>query len=371
MPELETSSYRIEIFTPEKSHLWDNFLEKLPDAHFFFSRRYQAHQEGRFEEISLMIWKKNKLVALLPLNLTWENISEKKQIGDVNKPILEKIATSYQGLSFAGLLALPTLRYEEIAKIWLLISHFLKAQNIQKLLYQATPDYQNNFENQAIRQIIFALGGKLVRVEASSVLDWRNELVYDLQKKRNLKKAQKNALVIEKISLDNQVASSIEKVEKIRIFWEILCQNLAERHGREPTHSFAEILELMRLFPQNISLFLVEKETKILAGVLFFQTRNCLHAQYIASRFEGRKAFALDFLFDEILRKAPLWGLEREGKLPAFFSFGISQVRPSGKTNLNLLRWKEGFGAKAFLHESYLLDLSQIDLTQNAKNLFL
>ncbi|WP_027003769.1 hypothetical protein [Hugenholtzia roseola] len=359
MSELEKTPYRLEIFTPEKSHYWDSFLEKLPYAHFFFSRTYQAHQAGRFEEISMMVWKKNTLVALLPLNLTSENLSEKRQEKDKVKPIVAKTAISYQGLSFAGLLALPTLRYEEMAKIWVLILRFLQAQKIQTLLYHALPDYQNNFENQAVRRIIFALGAKLVRIETSAVLDWTKELRYDSQKKRNLKKAQKNALVIQKIVLASQKPPSFEEVEKIRIFWEILHQNLAERHGKEPTHSFTEILGLMQLFPKNMSLFLVEKEKKIVAGVLFFQTRTCLHAQYIASNSVGRKAFALDFLFDQILQNPLLWDIRKGDQVPFFFSFGISQVRPSGKTNLNLLRWKEGFGTKAFLHESYQIDLTQ------------
>ena len=76
------------------------------------------------------------------------------------------------------------------------------------------------------------------------------------------------------------------------------------------------------------------------------KTPAVAHAQYIANGPRGRELCAGDALFDHLLR-----GVYRD----KWFDFGISN--DSRGLNTGLLRNKEGFGARAVVHDHYVLEL--------------
>ena len=103
-------------------------------------------------------------------------------------------------------------------------------------------------------------------------------------------------------------------------------------------------------FPENISCFVARKDSKIISGTLIFETENVAHAQYLASGEIGRELGGLDLLIIELIR-------EYSGK-KKFFDLGISTEESGTVLNKGLISQKEGFGARAFVHEFYSISLT-------------
>ena len=119
-------------------------------------------------------------------------------------------------------------------------------------------------------------------------------------------------------------------------------------HGVEPVHTPAEMRLLADRFPRNIRLFTAKSEGRIVAGVLVYETPSVAHAQYIAVAITRTPAARGDAVVDHLLTDV----------YPAkWFDFGISNER-DGTLNAGLMRNKEGFGARAVVHDRYVLDLA-------------
>jgi hypothetical protein len=101
-------------------------------------------------------------------------------------------------------------------------------------------------------------------------------------------------------------------------------------------------------FPGRIRLWTACADGEIVAGALIYETPVVAHAQYIANGPRGRELCAGDALFDHLLTTV---------YQDKWFDFGISNER-SGELNAGLMRNKEGFGARAVVHDRYVLELS-------------
>ena len=64
----------------------------------------------------------------------------------------------------------------------------------------------------------------------------------------------------------------------------------------------------------------------------------------------GKKYFALDYLLDFLIHHF--------ASTHNYFSFGVSSEENLSGINSGLLSQKEGFGARAYMHDTYVLDLT-------------
>ena len=87
----------------------------------------------------------------------------------------------------------------------------------------------------------------------------------------------------------------------------------------------------------------------MLAGTIIFESKNVAHAQYAADSNEGWDLGALDLVFDYLV--ADYY------KNKEFFDFGGSTENFGQVLNGGLLRHKEGFGARAIMHDIYQLSI--------------
>ena len=65
---------------------WDSFVESSKNGTFLFFRNYMDYHSDRFEDFSLMVYRKGKLYALLPGNKNGQ------------------VYYSHQGLTYGGLI---------------------------------------------------------------------------------------------------------------------------------------------------------------------------------------------------------------------------------------------------------------------------
>ena len=72
-----------------------------------------------------------------------------------------------------------------------------------------------------------------------------------------------------------------------------------------------------------------------------------MHTQYLANSAAGREVAALDLVIDQLIT-----GAFREFR---YFSFGVSTEGNGKYLNSGLISQKEGFGARAVVHDVYEL----------------
>ncbi len=283
------------------------------------------YHQGRFEDHSLACFKDGKLIAVLPANL----------VGDT--------LYSHQGLTYGGLLVLPTLKTDAYLELCEELLRFLHAKQIRHLVLKNLPAIYEDFPSDEIRYLQFITNAKRVRNDLTSVVDLNHRIPYTKNRKRAVVKGQQGLL-------------KFEELAEFDAFWEeVLTPNLKRTHGVSPVHSLQEIALLKSRFPKSIRQFNVYKEGEILAGATIFESKNVAHAQYISATDKGNEMAALDFLFDCLLQEV--------FKDKRFFDFGISNESNGLKLNKGLLYWKEGFGARSVSCEVYKI------ATENYTNL--
>ncbi|PRM91335.1 GNAT family N-acetyltransferase [Arcobacter cryaerophilus gv. occultus] len=306
-------------YTVEYKSLWNEFVKNSKNGHFFFQRDYMEYHSDRFEDFSLMFFDEtDKLIAILPAN------------------IKEDILYSHQGLTFGGFLVDDRMKTETMLEIFESLKHFLKEQNIKKIVYKCIPYIYHLKPSEEDRYALFRNDAKLIRRDVTSTIDLTEQVRYSKGRKWTINKAKKE---------------SIETFESndYEIFWELLTGVLESNHEAKPVHTLEEIKKLANLFPKNIRLFLAKKDEKIVSGALIYENQNIVHTQYLANSEEGRETGALDLLIDYLIKDIY--------KNKKYFDFGISNEDAGRYLNTGLIAQKEGFGARAVVHDFYELEI--------------
>lgn len=312
-----------EVIKYEASHknAWDEFIRNAKNATFLFERDFMDYHADRFTDHSLMVFKKGKLVTVLPAN------------------IQENTLHSHQGLTYGGLVLGKRTNFEETVIIFTRLLKFLESQGVTTLNLKLLPNIYHLLPSDEIAHLLFVVNAKLTRRDISSTIFYDERLaIKSSNRKRGIKRGIKNGLEVRE-------DSDFEK------YWDdILVPNLNQTHGKDPVHSVAEIELLHSRFPKNIKQFNVYKDAEILAGVTVFETPTVAHCQYISSNTLGRNLGALDFLFDFLIDH---YSNKR------YFDFGISNEAQGRKVNKGLIHWKEAFGGRSIAHDFYEVDTAQ------------
>ena len=311
-----SSAITVASYAPAERERWDEVVRSARARHFMFERAYMDYHQERFEDASWFILLNDRPIAVMPAS---------RHGGEV---------VSHGGLTFGGLLsghALTTVR--AIAALEA-IAAALRADGVRRLVYKPMPHPYHLAAAEEDLYALHAAGGRIVSRAVTAAVAPGPRPAYSSERRRALRK-----------SAGEPVATT--ESGAIEEFWELLRATLAERHGVEPVHSAAELRLLADRFPGRIRLFAALEGEDIVAGTVIFETPTVAHAQYIAVGPRGRELYALDALFDHLLSDVfhELW-----------FDFGISN-EPDGRLNEGLLRNKEGYGARALVHDRYVLEL--------------
>ncbi len=283
----------------------------------------EYHQD-RFEDFSLLIYKNEKLVAVLPAN--------KK----------DNVVYSHQGLSYGGLVISPKLKLKEYIILCQELLQFLESKGITTLELKELPGFYCTLPAEEIGYIAQLTQALTRRVDTAAVVDYRNKLPIQSNRMEGVKKAHKQGL-------------RIQEEKSFKAFWdEILLPNLAQKHNALPTHTSEEIALLHQQFPKHIRQFNVYKGEILVAGATIFETKTTAHVQYISGNEQKQELGSLDFLFEELIN--------RTFAHKQYFDFGISNENHGAQLNSGLSYWKECFGARTILHRFYSFDTSNHSL---------
>ena len=299
--------FKVIRYNKEHKDSWDFFVDEAKNATFLFKRDFMEYHQDRFEDFSLIIYKKNKIVALLPANKE------------------DEIVCSHRGLTYGGILIKPNLNFTNYVNCFQHILKFLYENNIVQLDLKLIPSIYSTSVAEEHLAILHLLEASIYKRELALTVPLTDNYQFSKSRTAGVKIALKNKITItESNSLDE--------------FWnELLVPVLAKKHQAKPTHSLEEMRKLKSKFPKNIRQFYTYFEGNIIGGTTIFETKNVAHTQYIANHEDFNHKGGSDFLFHYLMTE-----IFKEKK---YFDFGSSTIPNSTKINKGLFHWKQGFGA--------------------------
>lgn len=298
---------------------WNGFVSHSKNGTFLFDRNYMDYHSDRFEDNSLMIYRKGKLYSLLPAN----------KVGNT--------LYSHQGLTYGGMIMDDKVTVAEFVDMFQLLNAYLKESGFEKVFYKPIPFiYHQRPAQEDLYALFRTTNAKIIGRNISSTIIQSDKIKFIESRKSGIRKALANDITV-KPSGD------------LSAFWEILNTNLKNKYGVAPVHTLSEMKLLQAQFPQNIKLYLACKGNVVLGGTLLYITKQVVHTQYISANVEGKGLGALDLLFDHLINN--------EYTNYKYFDFGQSTEQMGSILNDSLIFQKEGFGGRGMCYDIYEYEL--------------
>lgn len=310
---------RVTSFCHDQSSLWDGLVGIARNGVFLFERSYMDYHAARFTDASLMIWRGDDLIGLLPAHRLGTDV------------------VSHGGLTFAGLVVHPKAGAQTIVAIMDVLAEHLSKQGALRLVYKPTPHIYHRQPSEEDLYALHQMGASISRMDLSMTID--------LTRRPSLAKGRRHA-----ISKARQANIKVQHSKNFIGFWNILNQTLQTQHGVTPVHTQEEIVLLSSMFSQ-IALHTAHAGNEMIAGVLTYRYDHVLHTQYMASTPAGRECGALDLILIHLIDQAA------ESQM-RWFNFGASTFDHGRQLNNGLAAQKEMFGGRGTLIQTFDLVLS-------------
>lgn len=298
---------------------WDNFINMSKNGHFFFYRKYMEYHSDRFEDFSMLCFdKKGNIIAVIPAS----------KDGDV--------LVSHGGLTFGGVISDENMSTEKMLVVFNELKSVCKVNGIRKILYKCIPYIYNRYPADEDRYALFINNATLIRRDVSTAIYLPCRYKYKKLRKRMINKARNKGV---------NVRESSEFIPFINLINGVL----RKYHDTSAVHSGEELKMLASRFPDNIHLYIAELDGEMLAGTVVFVNNDVVHTQYLANSDSGRDVGALDLVIDYLITE------KYTGC--SYLDFGISNEQKGRYLNRGLIEQKEGFGARAVVHDFYELNI--------------
>ncbi|MBT3872913.1 MAG: GNAT family N-acetyltransferase [Flavobacteriaceae bacterium] len=307
--------FTVKKYTESHKSAWDYFIATAKNATFLFQRDFMDYHKDRFEDFSLLIYKGERLYALLPANIN------------------DDVVYSHQGLTYGSFVLQDSAKLKSTFLAFKEVLKFLFEERIKKLDIRIIPSFYNSLPSDELEYILYKAEGSLVKRDVILLIDYQNKLRFQKNRREGINKAKRKGLLV-------KVDGDYEK------FWnEILIPNLKEKYNTSPVHSLDEIKLLAARFPKHIKQVNVYQDDKIVAGTTLFLTKNVVHPQYISGNENKNELGSLDLLMNDVFDHF------KEGR--NYFSFNTSSEENGKLLNEGLLFWKESYGARPLIFNNY------------------
>lgn len=293
---------------------WDELVVRSRNGTFLICRDYMDYHSDRFDDCSFIIFKKEKIEAVIPGN------------------IKDGVFHSHQGLTYGGLISSEKIGTKDVLEIFELLNSEFKKLDIKEVIYKPIPLFYHRIPAQEDLYALFRLGAIRIGCNISTAIFQNNKIKFSELRRRGSKRC---------------INSGVEIIETndFKPFWIVLNNNLWSQYKTLAVHSHDEIQHLYNRFPNNIKLFTANLNGEILGGVLLFLMDNIAHVQYISATPEGKDLGALDRIFDELINYRLI-------NTP-IFEFGSSTEKQGNYLNENLISQKEGFGGRGAVYDIF------------------
>lgn len=324
----------IQIYEDKYEEKWDGFvLGESINGNFLQTRNFlNYHGNGKFKDHSLMFFKGETLVAVIPAN----EVENGKRL------------ISHQGSTFGGLVIgekyATTGNYNWIFKE--MLEHFKECGYEHVELKMPHWLYKRNDKRNELLDYYFQLNGFISRGEVGFYVDLKKlqedyESQFESLKRRKLRKAYKQNLIFK----------AITEEPEIREFYDVLADNM-RKFGKTPIHTFEEMVDFNNTRLKNIVFFYgVYHSAKLIAGSMVFNfcNKKVFHTQYLASRQDCLEYCPNEFLYTNLIRTAK----EQNYR---FLSYGTATLEHGEVYNESLGIYKEGFNTDTYINRTYIKD---------------
>lgn len=318
--EMETKeqTYAIQIvpYASDLKGAWDQFVDNSKNGTFLLKRNYLEYHLDRFVDNSLVIYKNDTIIALLPATLHNDEVR------------------SHGGLTYGGLIIGSCMTVQLMLTVMQHLIEHLKGKGIKRFIYKRIPNIYYSYPSDEDLYALFRNNAKLSACSISSSILMDNRINFNTRRRRNIQKAIKSGL-------------TFSQSRDYKTYFEIVTEVLRTRHNTSPVHTYSEMELLAGSFPDNIKLYSTFLGDKMLAGVIIYETPFVAHAQYIANSVEGRTCGALDYCFDNLINV-----IYRDKK---YFDFGISTEDKGRFLNEGLIEQKQEFGGRGIVYNEYTI----------------
>lgn len=285
---------------------WDNFVINNTFSTVYHLRNFlEYHPENRFEDYSILIYSNNILICILPC------------CKNNNKYF------SYKGSTYGG----PVIHnnWVSIDKMKLIIDKIFEYYD-NKIEFRLANDI---YFPDHIKLLYFLLSQKLKIVpELSWHIKSNDDFIGQISNKRNKK-------YLEKMINDNNINCFITNDKNDYInFYNILKINLNKNHNTNPTHTLEEFLDIKERIKDNVYLFIVKQEEKILGGVFVIKiTNKCLYTFYISRNIEYNTSAVIYAMYTISI-------FSKENNIQ-YIDYGISTENSGKDINIGLSDYKQ------------------------------
>ena len=297
-------------YSADDKERWNKFVRSAKNGLFLFDRNYMDYHSDRFLDHSLLFYKEDRLVAVLPA-------SEK-----------DGALVSHGGLTYGGFLLDSTAKQHTVNACAEAMVRYAGENGLQEIQIKTIP---HMFHLQPAEEEIYALhrlGARPTEVTAATVLNLKDRLKMPKGRKAQISRAFRSGIEIcllkEKADFDRFIDLENEVLEK----W----------HGAKAVHSADELFLLYTRFPKNIHLYGAFKEDKMISGAVLFEYERAVHTQYLASNDVGRELGGLDLVIATIIQDYQ--------DTKDWLDFGTSNEDHGRYLNEGLIAQKEGFGGR-------------------------
>lgn len=310
----------IEAYSPKRKAEWDSFVYASRNATFLLRRDYMDYHSDRFKDCSLIVWRGDKIVALLPASAHGTEVR------------------SHGGLTYGGLICGYGSDFSATTAMEILgeIFSYYKTSGFCSMLYKSIPHIYHKYPSEEDLYAIFRYGGQIEECNISSTIDLTCPIRFNEGSRGHIRKCAKLGI-------------RVNEEKNFSEFWEVLSSLLRERYGTSPVHSLEEITRLHSLFPDNIKLFCArEEDNRVIAGVVIYDCGKCIHSQYTAASDKGKRLGVLAQIYDHIINQA--CGNAR------YFDFGSCNEEHGRYLNDGLLAQKNGMGGRGIAYPIYRIN---------------
>ena len=303
-------------YSPERKSEWDGFVAQSKNGTFLFFRDYMDYHSDRFADHSLMFYAGGRLYALLPAN------------------IKDGVLHSHQGLTYGGLVMREDAAAAAVVTLFSELNAYLKAEGVSRVAYKSIPwIYHLQPSGEDLYALFKVCRARISARYISSTIILGDRIKWHRDRRYGVNKARRSGV-------------SVHRSDDLRAFWRVLDLNLGNKYGVKPVHTVEEMELLKSRFPDNIILYVAEKDGEVLGGTVLYVTGQVVHAQYISASPEGKRLRVIDAIYDVILNN-DYAGFRH------YFDFGKSTEDCGAILNENLIYQKEGFGGRGVCYDTY------------------
>lgn len=311
--------FEIRKYTADKKEAWNKFVNKAKNSTFLFDRNYMDYHSDRFNDNSLMFYKKGRLYALLPAHK------------------IANILYSHFGLTYGGLIMDIHVTISDTCILFTELNEYLRTVSFKKVIYRPIPwIYCKHASEEDLYAIFWKCHARLLTRNIGTTIFMNEHMKWRKDHLRRLKKAILNGVeVVADASLDD--------------FWKILNDNLKQRFNAKPVHTLEEMKLLKTRFPNNIIQYNAYKDGNIIGGITFYITKNVIHGQYSSTNSIGKDLGAMEAIYDKVMyHDYPDY---------EYLDFGSSTEDNCSVINEGLISHKEGYGGRGVVYDTYEWEL--------------